>query len=176
MMFNRIALNTKRVAIDYRGQMENPKDKSATAFTSTQKPKQEFVDAFSAFMPIVRKLLGLPEKWFESVAITAVHIGEKSQRRTVQVSCMRTIPDTNAPFNFTTPLLWEQADDDESAGTLTWPKGLDEALTKLQAQASQYIAGSREQGDLFDGPVLPSDENEDPSAPVEEEEPAGVGA
>ena len=164
MMFSRIALNTKRVAIDYRGQMENPKDKSATAFTSTQKPKQEFADAFTAFLPIVRKLLGIPAAWFESVLVTAVHIGEAKGRRTVQVSCMRTIPDTNAPFNFTTPLLWEPADGDESEGRLVWPKGLDEALTKIQAQASAYLSGAREQGDLFDGPVMASEPDDEAAA------------
>lgn len=177
MHFSRIALNSKRVAIDYRGQMENPKDKSATAFTSTQKPKQEFIDAFAAFGPIVRKLLGMTDNWFSAVTVTAVHVGEKSGRRTVQVSCMRTIPDTNAPFNFTTPLLWEPADDDESSGTLTWPKGLDGALTQIQAYASQYIAGSREQGDLFDGPVMNAESDDEEDAHEEHEEddvPAGV--
>jgi hypothetical protein len=84
------------------------------------------------------------------------------------------VADTNAPFAFTTPLMVEPSEDDETNGTLVWPEGLDEALTKLQAAASHYVQGDREQGDLFDGPVAESGDDE--TAEMETEEAAGVGA
>jgi hypothetical protein len=181
MMFSRIAMNSKRVAIDYRGQHANQKDSSSTAFKSSQRPKQEFIDALDAFKPFVQKLLGFSPRWMSDVAVTAVHISEQpGDRRGVVISCKRTIPDTTAPFNFSTPLMIEQSaeSEDESNGRLVWPEGFDEALTAIQAQASKYIANERGQGDLFEGPVTPSEHpssGEEVGGEVEDHEPVLSG-
>lgn len=180
MMFSRIAMNSKRVAIDFRGQCQNPKDTSNTAFKSSQRPKQEFIDALDAFKPFVQKLLGFTPRWMHDVAVTAVHISEQpGDRRGVVLSLKRTIPDTNSPFNFSTPLLLEESaeSEDQSNGRLVWPEGFDEALTAIQREASKYIANERGQGDLFEGPTVPTGSGVDAhEAEVEEDEPAGVGA
>jgi hypothetical protein len=162
MRFSKIAMNSKRVLIEYRGEGTNPKDSIATTHTSIQKPKAEFTDALSAFKTFVQRLTGTTAKWMEDVTVTAVHLSEqRGGRRGLMISASRPVADTNAPFAFTTPIMTEVGDDDESSGTLGWPRGLDEAVTKLQAAASHYIAGDREQGDLFTGPVATAEDDEE---------------
>jgi hypothetical protein len=178
MHFSKIAMNSKRVLIEYRGEPENKKDSVATVHTSRQKPLEEFFEAFTGFKPFVQRLVGTTAKWMDDVTITAVHISEqRGGRRGVMISGMRPVADTNAPFVFTTPIMTEVGDGDEVAGALGWPKGLDEALTKLQATATHYIAGQREQGDLFDSATASADDDdqEEELEEEEEEEPVGAG-
>jgi hypothetical protein len=176
MHFSKIALNAKRVLIEYRGEGTNPKDQIATSHRSVQRPKQEFVDALAAMKAFAQRIVGTTAKWMEEVTVTAVHISEqRGGRRGVMISATRPVADTNAPFVFTTPIMVEVSDDDESSGALGWPAGLDDALAKLQAAASHYVQGDREQGDLFDGPIAEV-EDEETSEEETEEEPAGVGA
>jgi hypothetical protein len=176
MMFSKIALNSKRVLVEYRGEGTNPKDQIAMSHRSVQRPKQEFVDALTAMKAFVQRLVGTTTKWMEDVTVTAVHISEqRGGRRGVMISANRPVADTNAPFAFTTPIMTEVGDEDESSGALGWPAGLDEALTKLQAAASHYVQGDREQGDLFDGPIAEA-EDEEITEDETEEEHAGAGA
>jgi hypothetical protein len=119
MHFSKIAMNSKRVLIEYRGEATNPKDQVATSHRSIQKPLPEFVDALHAFKPFVQRLAGTTPKWMEDVSITAVHISEqRGGRRGVMISASRPVADTNAPFTFTTPIMTEVGDDDESSGAL----------------------------------------------------------
>ncbi|MGH7469751.1 MAG: hypothetical protein ACRENP_17515 [Longimicrobiales bacterium] len=121
-------------------------DSITTTLESASEPEPEFIKTLRAFRPEVLKLCRLPRAWGDDAEVRQVTIGwTKDDRRTVQITMVKPLPDSNAPLVINTPYLPEPAENGQGGGMSTNMMNL---LDQLEQVAERYVAGERAQKEL----------------------------
>lgn len=119
-------------------------------FKSFDAPHEDFTNALSALTAHARAILQLPKDWKEGeMRVTGVSWSMSDDGiQGAVITGQASLDTADAPFNFNTPHLpFEQYSDSGNSPTMSVLAI--EALEKLQAQAEEFMAGKRQQQDLF---------------------------
>lgn len=152
MRFSKIKYDGERVVLEWTTKKLN-KEEVEQRLTSLQRPAPKFIEAMEAFRPIVFDLLKLPDSYKEGFRVTGLSINEEEGdgRAGLVVTCRKSLPDANSPLILNTPHLREIVDGDKDQGPGFFIAGMDEALRYMMEVAEKFVAGERDQGDLFVG-------------------------
>lgn len=116
---------------------------------SREDPEPEFFTALDALVPQVLKLLELPADYGAEGHFLVQGLSlsyDKDGRRSVVVTCLRSLAGADAPLVVNTPSLpYPDLDDDKPSLTYTFAASTDDVC----ARAERFINGARAQQDLF---------------------------
>ena len=149
MRFTKIKSNGKTVELQWHESKLNGEEISHH-LTSPDAPSPALPSALAAFVPIVLDLLQLPEDWSENLRVQSLSINhEKGDGRMgLVITCLKKLPDANAPLVLNTPHLRQPVNDDDT-GPGFFIEGMGEALDDVLSAALGFYNGERAQGDLF---------------------------
>lgn len=119
--------------------------------TNPSRPLPEFAAALQAFSGYSVDLIGAPH-WHEEVKVSSVHLSEepRTNKRGLIVTFTRRIERAkNRVFLGNTPLMHAPAEDAEGTSPGTFPREVAEMVATLEAEATRYWNGEREQGEMF---------------------------
>ncbi len=143
MQFTKIRYDGSNVELTW--EEADGEETRTTKLFSTDPPKKPFQEALNAFLPNVLELLELSEQYGQDMSVRSVSVQHKrGGSEGLVVSCVKSLPETNAPFVLHTPYLLLLEDEADSVVA-----SMDEALSDLRQQAQRYLDGDRAQGNLF---------------------------
>jgi hypothetical protein len=115
-------------------------------------PLPSFVKAFDALVPLVPRVLHLPEGWTENLRVIGIRVGDQGGATTVQFVCRKSLSDASKEFPFVTP--YRLLSHPTEPGSYT-PPLVDADAALVQAaieEAKAYVRGERAQGVIeFEG-------------------------
>jgi hypothetical protein len=153
--FESIKFSGAKVQLDWREDRPGPKgDSRVVHLESPCLPLSEFSVALQNFRPLVRDLCELADEWADTLKITGVSLNteEKDGRRGIKVHCTRELAQANTALAFLTPHLREPKSEGETGGVGFYSDEWGKAIAELEAAATRYANGTRQQADLFEGP------------------------
>lgn len=169
MIFQKIALKSRNL-VELVWTSNAPGDEKTKVLHSIEEgppPAPEFVAALFALAPLVLEVLEIPEpsekdqqtpRWGETLTVTGVSFStDRNGRAGTVITAVKKLTKGDGSVVMNTPLLRSLLPDEKDAEDLpsTWlmlkPEE-EEILATLRERASEYVAGKRAQGDLFDQP------------------------
>lgn len=126
-------------------------------------PLPEFNDAVKALGPIAQRFIEMPAKWWKDkkVHVNRLFVGyNKYGARSVKMDCLATLKG-GREWKLRTPTLrMDDAIDGEKNVLVEVEKADKEAIETFIAEAHNYAAGGRSQGDFFGGGEPDDDDGE----------------
>ncbi len=149
MRFENIKITANEVILD---RIEKHPDGSVFTINlkNPSKPLPSFKTALQAFTSWACQLVDAPD-WAESASVSSVHLSEeaKTSRRGVIVTFTRKIERAKGrTVVVNTPLMHAPVDDQEGVNPGTFPALVGEMIEVLEAEATRYWKGEREQVEL----------------------------
>jgi hypothetical protein len=106
---------------------------------SSEDPRPELLTAIAAFVPFVIEICEFPDAWDEAITISGISLSEVEMNDKkmigIVITSMKRLELTPSPVLINTPFLLDEA----------WPKGLQKAVEKLEAEALRFRDGDRAQ-------------------------------
>lgn len=142
--FRKIKISPKGVELVYETYKNS--DVHATVFKSDDEPLESFREALQELKPFIRRILGLPKAYMETIHIRSIGIAYKGAEERMQLTVhgVKDLSDSFRPWNINTPLM-AGPDEDEDASDLG-PTLNDEemiAVDNIIREAIQYLMGKR---------------------------------
>lgn len=153
MNIKKIHLKGETIHMEWTKTTMKPDDKSATnkySMTESELAVPGFYTAVQSLAADVCAICQLPDNYTEGMKIVGLTLsyGEDEQWGAL-ISAVKTLKNSNAPFNIHTPFKWAIASD-PSVESSFLSKGCVKRLELVLDYAEGYIDGDRAQGKLFD--------------------------
>jgi len=127
------------------------KDSITHSLTSFDRPHPDFVRGMEAFVDPVLELLELHDEYRQGLKVQSLSINyeDGDGRSGLVVTCLKELDETKSPLVLNTPHLREYVDEENAEGFMS--TAMENRLDRMQGLARDYVNGTREQGDLFEG-------------------------
>lgn len=143
LQITRVKYSVMGVEVKWRSR-PNDEDVVVHELASFDPPEPEFLEALKGVVAPVLKVLDLPSSYGEGFAVQTVNWKFEAEGEGVVITSLKKLPDLNAPLVLNTPYMADRGDVEEI------PRALRLAVELLFLRAERYVAGLRQQRDLFD--------------------------
>lgn len=141
---------SEKVRIEYEV-LVGDKVKEEYSLTSVDKPLLSFAEAMQVLAQSVVEICELPDKDINHIAVSGVSFsygGEKQVLGAV-ITAQKKLKKTDAPLNLNTPHKTEDFYGETGSASQLLDSLTIDKLYELMDEAEKYIAGERQQGELF---------------------------
>lgn len=175
MRFTNIRISVDEVSLD---RVDKQPDGSLMTINlkNPAKPLSSFNAAMQAFSGFAVELIGAPD-WHEDVKVTSLHLSEepKTSRRGLIVTFTRRIERAkNRTVVVNTPLMHAPVDDQQGTNPGTFPAEVAEMIEIVEAEATRYWKGEREQAEMFPEGQAAGTSDDQPSKKPRKDRKAGT--